>query len=286
MAHTQPRKNDEERCAPLHSPQVRPAFRGKHRQEDGLRIYADHYSLIACYEAELPRINLHWPTAVMVQFVGFRDYQHSSIGRDELHEPKHKPAMKLSEGSNGITFAADFQGSRLRVSATGYRAYAIHECEFDIDDRELIDPDSLVAKRAYWETQLSGIHFSVFDKAKEKNKERIWQRIQERYLFRYSRFLRIESDWGGSGIWGISFPGSFGTTPNYDYENFKLPRPVVRRFETWTRLYSSRDPFDDSKNNDFDWPAYHREGEWLARELKKVVEPDTYVEYRPGREIK
>jgi hypothetical protein len=264
------------------APMPLPAFADLHRQKDDLRIFADHHSLIVCYRAELPRINSVWPTEVMVQFVGFRKYEHSSLGRKDFAKPKHGATLKLAEGRKGITFAADFQGSRLRVTAERYRAYAIHESEFDIDDRELIPADSLVAKRAYWEHQLHDVHFPVFDKVTPENKERVWQRIQEQYLFRYSRFLRVEADWSGSGIWGISFPGSYGTSPNYDYDCFKLPKSVVRRFEKWTQLYSSRDPFDSAKNAGFDWSAYHREGEWLARELKKIVEADTYVEYHPG----
>lgn len=279
-------KDDTRRYIRLkNAPQPLPAFAELHRQEDGLQIHADHHSLIVCYKAELPRINHHWETEVLLQFIGFRDYHHASLGRDDLKAPKHQPSLMLRETSKGITFAADFQASRLRVSAAGYRAYAIHECEFDIDERPLISPDSLVAKRAYWEQQLRDLHYPVFDKVAAENKERIWERIQERYLFRYNRFLRVESDWGGSGIWGISFPGSYGTTPNYDYDCFELPRSVVRRFEKWTRVYSSRDPRDAPNNDGTDWVAYHREGECLARELKKVVEPDTYVEYKPGREI-
>ncbi len=259
-----------------------PAFMGLHRQGDGLWIEADHYSLIVSYKAELRHINF-WPTAVMVQFIGYQDYTHTSHGRAEMKAPKHKPTLKLTGGAKGITFAADFQGSRLHVTAAGYRAYAIHERRFGTDKRELISIESLIAKRAYWEKQLYDVRFPVFDKVTPENKERIWERIQERYLFRYSRFLRVEADWGASGIWGISFPGSYGATPNYDYGNFKLPKSVVRRFEKWTSLYSCRDPEDPAE---LDQASYDREGESLARELKKVVEPDTYVEYHPGREIR
>jgi hypothetical protein len=78
------------------------------------------------------------------------------------------------------------------------------------------------------------------------NKERVRQRIQERYLFRYSKFLRVEAGWGSSGIWGISSPGSYGATPNYSYEHFDLPKRVVQRFEKWQRLYDARDPLSPS----------------------------------------
>lgn len=178
-----------------------------------------------------------------------------------------------------------FQGSRLRAVCLGLRAYAVSEPEFDADERELISPESLMAKRCYWEKQLRDIHFPIFDKVNAANKERVWRRIQEGYLFRYSTFLRVEADWGGSGIWGISFPGSFGSTPNYSYECFDLPKRVVQRFIKWQRLYSSRDPSADPEKDNFDWPAFRQERDLLGRELKKVVSPETYVESEPGVEI-
>jgi hypothetical protein len=277
-------ENDTRRYIRLRKiPQPLAAFAGLYRQGDGLQIFADHYSLIVRYKAQLPRINHVWPTEVILQFIDFQRYEHSNLGRENLPNPTHQPALEMTERDRQLIFVANYQGSRLRVEATDYRVYAIHESEFDIDERELISPASLLAKRAYWEKQLWDIHFPVFDNVTARNKERVWQRIQERYLFRYSRFLRVEADWGGSGVWGISFPGSYGTNPNYDYGSLKLSRSVVRRFEKWMALYSCRDPEDPAP---LDRAAYDREGEWLARELKKAVDAETYVEYYPGREIR
>ena len=153
----------------------------------------------------------------------------------------------------------------------------------------MIDPSQLINKRDYFERQLDGeVHYPVWDTLLKsgRTREDLWIEIQEKYLFKYRRFLRVECEWGSTGIWGISFPGSYGTTPNYGYECFDLPKKLIRRFDRWTAHYNSMDPCKPFEEQGFKEEWFDKEGECLAVELVKYVDAQTYVEYHPFVQVK
>jgi len=169
--------------------------------------------------------------------------------------------------------------------ARKFRIYTFVEDDDDLDgEDDVLDPERLIGKRAYFERQLDDeAHYPVWDELLRagKTREKLWIEIQEKYLFKYKRFFRIESDWGGSGIWAIAFPGAYAASPNYDYDNFDLPKKLIRRFERWTNHYQSMDPCVPFEDQGFRQEWFNKEGELLASELAGHVDAQTYVEYRP-----
>ena len=143
-----------------------------------------------------------------------------------------------------------------------------------------LNPSALLKKLRLFHSQLDDdFGNSTFGKLLKQGRTRssIWDEIEGKYLSRYSLFLRVDCDHLSTGIWGIAFPGSRITNPNYAYKCFDLPPTLIERFNRWTEHF---DQFSlEPQGLDLKW--YHSEGEALAKELALNVAPSIYVEYDP-----
>ena len=262
---------------PLPSPQ----FSVKYRTFDLPCLQTDDYTMVLTYRG-IPSGHRHGPfnPVVMIQAL---DYDRASLSRAETSI--EEPTVKIQKIGLKEELSIRFQSTAFEATADRFRIYALVEDLDDIDgvDAEL-DPSGLISKRAYFERQLDDeIHYGVWDRLLNEGRTRqdLWVELQEKYLFKYKEFFRIECDWGGSGIWAIPFPGSFGTGANYGYDNFDLPKKLVRRFGKWTEYYQSMEPGVDFEKQGFKFDWFDKEGEFLASALAGHVDENAYVEYHP-----
>ena len=254
-------------------------FSGKCRNYDQPFVQADAHTLILTYRG-VPKGHRGGPfdPAIMVQALCYDRVRFAPCSRTRA-----QPEVVMERKGSRMVLRIRFQSAIFEATAREFRCYALLETE-DYDQKEVeIDPGSLIGKRDYFERQLAETHFSVWDKllAKGRTREALWLELQEKYIFRFRKFLRVECDWCSTGIWGIAFPGSYGSNPNYAYECFDLPKQLIRRFERWTAHYNSMDPSVPFDKQGFRRAWFDKEGEALARELAGRVDALTYVEYFP-----
>lgn len=107
-------------------------------------------------------------------------------------------------------------------------------------------------------------------------------RTTKRRLNEYKALLRIDVDWGSTGIWEIKEPKQRYAGRCVAYEGLNLPKWLVDRFEYWTTWHDAHEPWKETPGLDSElWRAYAFS---LAIDLKRTLGDDYYVEYG-GREI-
>ena len=261
------------------------SYTGKRRRYDFPFLYADERTLILTYRG-VPhgQRGLPFDRMIMVQALLYQRVRFTPAKTAQA-----QPTVVLERKGARMNLRIRFQAATFEATAKEFRCYALIDNEDYKQEEVSIYPDDLIGKREYFERQLAGQpHFPVWDKllAKGRTREDLWLELQEKYLFRFRKFLRVECDWGGTGIWGISFPGSYGATPNYAYECFDLPKQLIRRFERWTKHYNSMDPSVSFDEQGFRQEWFDKEGAALACELASRVDTLTYVEYSPFKQAK
>lgn len=98
----------------------------------------------------------------------------------------------------------------------------------------------------------------------------------------YKALLRVDVDYGGSGIWEIPEPRyRYGGT-SISYESLRLPAWLIERFDYWTSWYELDEPWRSSEKKDSE--LYRAYALSLAIDLKRVLGGDYYIECG-GREI-
>ncbi len=107
-------------------------------------------------------------------------------------------------------------------------------------------------------------------------------RAKKKPLSEYKALLRIDVDFGSSGIWEITEPGQRYAGTCRAYESLKLPAALVQRFDYWTSWFDAHEPWNGTPG--FDTELFRAYGFSLAIDLKRVLGDDFYVEYG-GREI-
>lgn len=255
-------------------------FSGKHRKFDHPFVSADQHILILTYRGVPDRKQSSaFDSVIMVQALGYRQYRFVPKARLQA-----TPSVTVMQRNGNSVLRIRFQAATFEAVAKEFRTYAFVDDNVRGEDVIEIDPESLIFQRDYFERQLdSEAHYPIWDKLLNsgRTREDLWMELQEKYLFKYRRFLRVECDWGSTGIWKISFPGAYAASPNYDYSHFDLPKTLLRRFDRWTRYYNSMEPGVPFDQQGFDKEWFDREGAVLAEELAARVDPLTYVEYHP-----
>jgi len=260
-------------------------FCGKHRNHDVPVVHADEHSLILSYRG-VPKGHRESPfnPEVFVQALDYKTLKFSPCQRSTT-----QPEVRLKQKDDAVSLTIRFQSAVFEAIAREFRCYALIDDDRDDGIDITIDPDELLNKRAYFERQMgSEGHYEVWDKllATGCTRHELWVKLQEKYLFRYHTFLRVWSDWGGYGIWEISFPGSLGTSACGGYDRFNLPKKLISRFDRWTGHKQRMTPGVPFEKQGFRADWYRQEGEALACELAQRVDPRTYVEYHPFQQVK
>ena len=97
------------------------------------------------------------------------------------------------------------------------------------------------------------------------------------------RCIRVDLDWGSTGIWLLDAPFQKTAGTNVAYDDFSLPSWLVDRFNVWTEWYNAWTPWKGDKNKP-DQKAFEAYGLSLAIDLKRFLGDDHHVEFR-GTEI-
>ncbi len=107
-------------------------------------------------------------------------------------------------------------------------------------------------------------------------------RTPKRPTEQYKMLLRVDVDWGSTGIWEIEEPGARFAGRNVGYDLLPISPELRSRFEKWTSWHEPGDGCDRHRQADpFLFGAYA----WsLAIDLKRELGEDFYVEYH-RREI-
>jgi len=101
-------------------------------------------------------------------------------------------------------------------------------------------------------------------------------RSPERPTDQYKMLLRVDVDWGSTGIWEIEEPGARFAGKNVGYDLLPISSELRGRFEKWTAWHELGDYCDRHRQADpFLFGAYA----WsLAIDLKRELGEDFYVE--------
>lgn len=89
--------------------------------------------------------------------------------------------------------------------------------------------------------------------------------------------LRVMADYSSSGIW-VMEPVLGFRHGMIDCRSLGLPEELSNRFKDWIEMYDNNLNEKDLKLEEFD-----RIGLQLAKDLKKFLGPETYVEYEPEK---
>jgi hypothetical protein len=107
-------------------------------------------------------------------------------------------------------------------------------------------------------------------------------RTKKKLTSEYKALLRVDVDFGSSGIWEIREPKQRYAGCCWLHLEGILPAWLVKRFDFWAAWYDVQEPWNGLPRVDSElFEAYGRS---LAIDLKCVLGDDYYVEFG-GREI-
>lgn len=99
---------------------------------------------------------------------------------------------------------------------------------------------------------------------------------------RFVALLRVDVDWGGTGIWEIPTIDHPHAGMNRSYESLGLPQWMIGRFEYWTSWHDSHEPWKTTPG--YDSQLYFAYAMSLAIDSKRFLGDSFYVECN-GREV-
>jgi len=116
----------------------------------------------------------------------------------------------------------------------------------------------------------------LFVNIPENERIKVWKQIEGTYLKKYTSFVRVEFDWGSSGIWNPPYPGSISSGPMWPIESFyKLPKKLIKRLEEWVNDQDENSLFNDK----FDNNRSDNEGKEITLEMRKFIPENIYLEF-------
>jgi len=113
----------------------------------------------------------------------------------------------------------------------------------------------------------------------------VWQYIEQHYLNgRYRTLIRVEFEWSAEGLWQIPFPGSVDMGEMLGPDDIGMPDSLVALIMDWhDEIDNNARPWD--ADDRFDYDASHEKGLRVAREVKRFLGEDYYVEYNYFKEL-
>lgn len=126
----------------------------------------------------------------------------------------------------------------------------------------------------------------LFQNLPEHSRTEYWEKIEDLYFHKYDKFLRIEFEWGLSGVWAIPFPGSLNTGPNTYVEYYGIPSFIGDAIQKWVdHLDLNFEPWNGDELTDQEWKDYHKWGLSVTLELGKYIPPNCYLEFSKLKQI-
>lgn len=136
---------------------------------------------------------------------------------------------------------------------------------------------------AYHGPGLGSYRPPFYENLKPEDETRVWRFIEENYLHRYEAFMAVRFDWFSSGLWTIPYPGSVADTANVRLERLGMPERTKALLGEWHDELDAQ-PYDGF-NEDFDYEASQAKGLAAAKEVKRFLGKEVYLEFRLFREI-
>ncbi len=123
----------------------------------------------------------------------------------------------------------------------------------------------------------------LWKKLRVEDEERAWLFIEEHYLDKYSKFVKIDLDYSSTGIWENPFPSNRADI-NINPTSLGLPEEVCKDLEEWQDYFDLHSrPWDADESCDYE--KLDKWGLIIAKKVKLFTQPNVYVEYHPFREL-
>ena len=117
-----------------------------------------------------------------------------------------------------------------------------------------------------------------------EKREAVWLFIEENYINKYRMFVKIDVDYGSSGIWQNPFPGTRAAVINLHCETLELPPEVCKKLDEWQEYFDlNATPWEEIDPCDYE--LLDRWGLEVAKEVKRYAPTDVYIEYHQFREL-
>lgn len=118
----------------------------------------------------------------------------------------------------------------------------------------------------------------------EAEQVEVWSFIEQNYLLKYKRLLRVEFEFGSSGLWVIPFPGSVSMGGMVLPEDYGVSPKVAGELEAWVRYIDDNfEPWPSGKKPD--WEKVGTRGLEVAKKVKAEIGSEYYLERRLFREL-
>jgi len=127
---------------------------------------------------------------------------------------------------------------------------------------------------------------ALYEQILSKDEERAWLFIEEKYLDHYRELIKVNPDTAETGLYAIEYPGHLGGWV-IDYDYLPLPEAVIKKIQEWMAYFDdcalgeSEKPFEKR----FDWDFIDSWGLSVAKEVKRNLPPNIYVEYNYFKEL-
>lgn len=125
----------------------------------------------------------------------------------------------------------------------------------------------------------------LYAKLNEADYEEVWSFIEDNYILKYKRLLRIEFDYGSSGLWEIPFPASVSSPCMLHPENFGISPALAKELQSWVDYIDS---FYDSLPAPAGMTPDIKSETWgleIAKKIKAEIGNDYYLEFNPFKEL-
>lgn len=110
-----------------------------------------------------------------------------------------------------------------------------------------------------------------------------WDALERKYLDRYRTFLRLEYEFGCSGLVSIDFPGAMCISPYIAIDEvLSVPLPLYWEIRGWCELadrVALGHGSNEDNNHEYSW------GLEVAKKVALYVPKDIYFEYFPLQQI-
>ena len=139
-------------------------------------------------------------------------------------------------------------------------------------------------------------NMSIYKNLQERERSDYWEIIEEEYLSKYIKCIRIEFEWASTCLWQTRFPGSLTYGRELGYEFIGIPNSTIKKLEKWIGFHNDIGPeraeYTDFTEIDlFGKEVYIEIGRYLPnnyyfefnylKQIKKVGNEVIELEYNP-----
>ncbi len=118
----------------------------------------------------------------------------------------------------------------------------------------------------------------------EAEQEAVWSFIEQNYLLKYKKLLKVEFEYGSSGLWEIPFPGSVSLSCMLRPEDYGVSSKLAGELEDWVKYIDDNyEQWPGGKKPD--WKKADAWGLEVAKKIRRELGNEYYLERRPFKEL-